>query len=50
MMAPLALVWVALMSGHLPELSTVFYGAAALAGIVIVNRHYRRSLAAELES
>lgn len=42
LMAPLATVLSIPVTGHIPELSTVFGGAAALAGVAIVNHSYRR--------
>jgi len=49
LMAPLALVLAVPITGHMPEALTVLGGAAALAGVAIVNRSYRRSPASNPE-
>jgi drug/metabolite transporter (DMT)-like permease len=50
LMAPVALILGIPISGHMPELSTILGGAAALAGVAIVNRSYRRAPATNPES
>jgi len=42
LMAPVALILAVPITGDLPEFLTILGGAAALAGVVIVNRSYRR--------
>lgn len=42
LMAPLALVMAIPITGHLPDPATILGGAAALAGVLIVNSSYRR--------
>lgn len=49
LMAPVTLVLAIPISGHLPEFQTILGGAAALAGVAIVNRSYRRQPAADPE-
>lgn len=49
LMAPTALILAVPITGHIPELLTILGGAAALGGVVIVNRGYRRAPAAKLE-
>jgi drug/metabolite transporter (DMT)-like permease len=50
LMAPAALVLAIPISGDRPQISTIFGGAAALLGVAIVNRSYRRVPASNLES
>ena len=49
LMAPTALILAVPVTGHIPELLTILGGAAALGGVAIVNRGYRRAPAAKLE-
>jgi drug/metabolite transporter (DMT)-like permease len=49
LMAPVAMVLAIPISGHLPDFSTIFGGAAALAGVAIVNHSYRRTSAFQPE-
>jgi drug/metabolite transporter (DMT)-like permease len=50
LMAPLTVVLAIPISGHMPELFTMIGGAAALAGVAIVNKSYRRAAATTPES
>jgi drug/metabolite transporter (DMT)-like permease len=49
LMAPVAMVLAIPISGHLPDFSTILGGAAALAGVAIVNRSYRPKSASQPE-
>jgi drug/metabolite transporter (DMT)-like permease len=50
LMAPVAVVLAIPISGHMPELFTIVGGAAALAGVAIVNQSHRRAAATVPES
>jgi drug/metabolite transporter (DMT)-like permease len=49
LMTPVALILAIPISGHLPDFSTILGGAAALAGVAIVNHSYRRTSAFQPE-
>lgn len=49
LMAPVAMVMAIPISGHLPDFATILGGAAALAGVAIVNHSYRRTSAPQPE-
>jgi drug/metabolite transporter (DMT)-like permease len=49
LMAPVAVILAIPISGHSPDLWTILGGAAALVGVAIVNRSYRRTSSAQQE-
>jgi drug/metabolite transporter (DMT)-like permease len=49
LMAPVAVALAIPIGGHMPELFTIVGGAAALAGVAVVNRSHRRASASNQE-